>query len=336
MNVLSAIYGLAIAQRNGRYDECRTEIVRAGVPVISVGNISVGGTGKTPFVQYIVRELLALGRRPAVVSRGYGRKSRGEVVVSDGASVLVSVEQAGDELMLHAEHLPVPVIANADRAAGARTAEKLFAVDAIVLDDGFQHRRLYRDCDIVLVDEATLQRPVLLPIGRLREPMTSLRRAHVLCGVGGVRCEDIPGDCRTADALCIEAVTQVGELRCAFSQRKIELGKSEVIAVAGIARPSRFWTSLVDRGVAVAGQLAFGDHRKYSQRDVQRIISLCRARHCTTVATTEKDAVKLRGFRTEFDQAGLRLVVLPVLMDVVRGCEELRHKLSSLFEREKR
>ncbi len=333
MNVLSAIYGLAVARRNRRYDEHLATIARAGVPVISVGNISVGGTGKTPFVQFVVRELLALGYRPAVISRGYGRNSRGEVVVSDGASVLVSVEQAGDELMMHAEHLAVPVIANADRAAGARTAERLFGVDAIVLDDGFQHRRLHRDCDIVLVDEATLRHPVLLPAGRLREPLSSLGRADIICGVGGVQCADISAVCPAASALCVEAVTRAGELRCAFSREIAQLSTKDVVAVAGIARPSRFFTSLSEQHIVVAGQLVFGDHHKYNRRDVQRMAGMCRKHNCTTVATTEKDAVKLRGFREVFDSAGIRLVVLPVELHIVRGYQQLRHTFSTLFER---
>lgn len=334
MNILSALYGYAVAQRNKRYDTGAAEIQRVAVPVISVGNISAGGTGKTPFVQCLVRMLLSMGRRPAIVSRGYGRKSKGEVVVSNGTSVLVSVDEAGDELMLHAEALPVPVIAHADRAAGARTAVQLFAADVVVLDDGFQHRRLYRDCDIVLVDSATLRRPVLLPVGRLREPLASLGRADVVCGTGGVGCADIPRVYLSATALCVEARAYSGAMRSVFAAGGEP--PSRVVAVSGIAHPARFFSSLAEAGVDTAAQLVFGDHYSYGTGDVRRVVAAGVEHNCKAVVTTEKDAVKLRRFRSEFEGAGVQLWALPLEMRIERGEEELRHKLVVLLEAKKR
>lgn len=331
MNVLSAVYGWVVARKNKRFDEGRAECIRVPVPVVSVGNISVGGTGKTPFVQLVVRELLALGKRPAIVSRGYGRASRGEVVVSDGATVFVSARDAGDEVLLHAESLPVPVVANADRAAGARTAIEKLGADVIVLDDGFQHRRLARDCDIVLIDPATVAHPVLLPLGRLREPMTALQRADIVCCVGGVHCGDIPALERVA---CIEARAVVGELQQVESRRIVsadELGTS-VLAVSGIAKPERFRQSLESIGITPKAVVAYADHYTYEEKDVRTIVQRCAQEQCTAVVTTEKDAVKLRVFASLLHRAGILLVALPIATEITTGYRTLQEKLQHLFD----
>lgn len=336
MNVLSGLYGWVVGRRNRRFDEGRMTGVRVSVPVISVGNLSVGGTGKTPFVHYVVRELLGLGKRAAVVSRGYGRKSHGQVIVSDGSRVLASVQEAGDEVLLHAETLPVPVIADADRVAGAQAAIKHFQVDAIVLDDGFQHRRLARDCDIVLLDRPTLDRPVLLPVGRLREPLSALTRAHVLCGVGGVSQADIPEVyCRTA--LCIEARTVAGVMTDVQSHETVEPEHVGVpLVVSGIARPERFYASLAERGFSTEQRLSFADHYEYRIRDVETMLRLCHLHGCTSIVTTGKDAVKLRDFIPEFEKQGVRMLVLPIETVLATGHEQFQQVLATLFTVENR
>lgn len=329
MRILSAVYGWVVARKNKRFDEGRAECIRVSVPVVSIGNLSVGGTGKTPFVQFIVRELQALGKRPAVVSRGYGRASRGEVIVSDGSTVFASAREAGDEVLLHAEALGVPVVANADKAAGARTAIERLGATVVVVDDGFQHRRLARDCDIVLIDPATIAKPVLLPVGRLREPLSALQRADVVCCVGGVQCSDIP---RVDNTACIEARTAVGTLRDMATGESIttqQLGA--VLAVSGIARPERFWQSLESVGVQPLGTAVYGDHHAYTENDARAIAQKCRQKQCTTIVTTEKDAVKLRAFMEVFQQAGIRIVLLPIFMVVTAGYDVLQEKLKNLL-----
>lgn len=306
------------------------------VPVVSVGNISVGGTGKTPFVHEVVRELLALGRRPAVVSRGYGRRSSGQVVVSDGSRILATVQEAGDEVLLHAETLRIPVIADADRVAGAQTAIARFDVNVIVLDDGFQHRRLVRDCDIVLLDRATLDRPVLLPVGRLREPLSSLLRADVLCGVGGVACSDIPGVYRRT-AVCVEARTVAATLSDVRTHVPVTPEQAGTpLVVSGIARPERLYASLAEQGISAGHRIAFADHYRYRNKDADTLLRLCRARGCTSIVTTEKDAVKLREYASVFEEAGVRLLALPVAMHLTAGREQFQQILASLFDMENR
>jgi tetraacyldisaccharide 4'-kinase len=331
MNILSGLYGWAVSRRNRQFDEGRMRGERVSVPVISVGNLSVGGTGKTPFVHLVVRELLALGKRAAVVSRGYGRKSHGLVIVSDGNRILASVQEAGDEVLLHAETLPVPVIADADRVAGARAAIKNFHVDAIVLDDGFQHRRLARDCDIVLLDKATLERPVLLPVGRLREPLSALARADVLCGVGGVTRADIPAPyCH--QSLCIEARTEPGTMTDVQTRESVlpeQIGTP--LVVSGIARPERFYTSLAERGCSAERRISFADHYRYRIRDIETLLRLCHQYGCTSIVTTGKDAVKLRDFMPELEKQGVRMLVLPIETVLAAGYEQFQQVLASLF-----
>lgn len=330
MNWLSAVYGSVVARRNKRFDDGRAECIRVSVPVVSVGNVSVGGTGKTPFVQLVVRELVALGKHPAVVSRGYGRSTRGEVVVSDGSTVLASARDAGDEVLLHAETLSVPVVANADKAAGARTAIERLGADVIVVDDGFQHRRLARDCDIVLIDRATIERPVLLPVGRLREPLHALHRADIVCCVGGVLCRDIP--VALENAVCMEARIAHGTLQQVGMHQEVAVETMRtVMAVSGIAHPERFRASLAEVGVMPQAFVAYADHYTYREKDVEAIVQRCGRERCTAVVTTEKDAVKLRSFLPLFHRAGLRLIVLPIVMAVTAGHSTLREKLQHLF-----
>src|SRR5204863_7627471 len=161
-------------------------------PVIAVGNITVGGTGKTPAVELVVRTVLDLGHRPGVLSRGYGRRSKGVQVVADAASIRLDAEEAGDEPFLLARRLPgVPVVVGSNRYDSARLAVQRFGVTAVVLDDAFQHRTLKKDLEIVM---ARARNPwgngALLPAGPLREPLAALRRAHLVVATGAQRPEE--------------------------------------------------------------------------------------------------------------------------------------------------
>jgi len=182
-SLLSLPYGGAVRARNRLFDSGFLEQQRIGCPVISVGNLTVGGTGKTPMVILLAGMLKDRGLRPAVLSRGYGGKNRADVlVVSDGMRVLAGPDEAGDEPVLIARRLgDVPVLAGPKRVITGRHALEHFSVDAILLDDGFQHRYLHRDLDIVLLDSRQpLGNGFLLPRGPLREPPSALARAGVI------------------------------------------------------------------------------------------------------------------------------------------------------------
>lgn len=285
---LAVLYGLAIARRNRRYD--RGEGVgRAGVPVISVGNLAVGGTGKTPTTAWLARHLSTRGRRPAIVTRGYGGNAGvGPLDVSRGSGPIVDATRAGDEPVLLASLTAAIVVAGSDRTAGARRAVALGA-DVVLLDDGFQHRRLARDLDLVLLDAA---RPFgngfLLPAGPLREPPASLARAGLvlLTRWGG---EPIP-----AGIGC--PVVRARHRGAGFrdvSGREVA-PPSRALAFAGIAAPDGFFDSLRASGVELAGTRAFRDHHPYRDAELNALADGARAAGAAIV-TTMKDLARIGG-----------------------------------------
>jgi tetraacyldisaccharide 4'-kinase len=270
-------------------------------PVVSLGNLTVGGTGKTPAVELAVRTLAEQGHRPAVVSRGYGRKSRGIHIVADVASIRLEPEEAGDEPFLLARRLPgVPVVVGADRWAAARVAIETCGATAIVLDDGFQQRTLATSLDVVM---ARAVRPWgngrLLPAGPLREPFSALARADLLVaiGIGSVGREEVaPAAARWAPQAPI--VTATLEPVGCWEARRMEpvaltrLAGARVVPFAGIASPAAFAATL--RALDVRGDLVvFPDHHWYSAQDIRDLER--RAGDADALVTTEKDWVRLHG-----------------------------------------
>jgi tetraacyldisaccharide 4'-kinase len=278
--------------------------------VISVGNLVVGGSGKTPVVAAIARLLLAMGERPAILSRGYARRkgSDGVVVVSDGASVLVDVAASGDEPQMLARALPdVAVLVAADRYLAGRLAEQCFGATVMVLDDAFQHLQLDRTVDLLVVSLEDFGEQVL-PSGRLREPLTAARRADAVLVHGGPdEAQQIAGTLGVPASFTV--TNQYGAIRSIAGPMGTP-SDSRVVAFAGIARPGRFFAALRDRGYDVAGELTFRDHHWFTGADVARIAAAARAARANLVVTTEKDAVRLEGGVP--DGAELQWAVLPM------------------------
>lgn len=272
MNPFSAIFGMVARLRNSFYDRGILKSRSLTRPVISIGNLSVGGSGKTPFVILLGRLLKERGIEFDVLSRGYGRASK-EIAIVDANG---SAEQFGDEPLLITCRLGVPVVVGADRyRAGLLAEEKLSDSRLHLLDDGFQHRRLHRDFDIVLISDEDL-RDTLLPIGRLREPFSSLRRADAVV---------------LADASSIAAPTQtVWRVR-----RNISFSGSmnRVVAFCGIARPEQFFRGLRKLGMDLADTVAFPDHHRYTQSDIDRLLQVQARTGATGFAATEKDEINL-------------------------------------------
>ena len=275
--------------------------------VVSIGNLTVGGTGKTPAVEVAVQSLASLGHRPAVVSRGYGRSTRGVQVVADAASIRLDPEESGDEPFLLARRLPgIPVVVGSNRHDAALVAIERFGVTAIVLDDGFQHRTLKKDLEIVM---ARAHRPWgnghLLPAGPLREPLGALARADLIVATGALELGDarevvdaveehaprVPVVTATlAPAECWEA----GRMRAV---RITELAGKRLAAFAGIAAPSAFAETLRASGVMVEEMSAFADHHWYSPDDLARLDTRAAELAVEALITTEKDWVRLRRLR---------------------------------------
>jgi tetraacyldisaccharide 4'-kinase len=288
-------------------------------PVISIGNLAFGGRGKTPLVAAVARLLQAAGERPAILSRGYGRRRAedGAVIVSDGTHVLADVDRAGDEPLLLARSVPGAVVVVCDqRAVAGALAERVCGATVHVLDDGFQHRALARDLDLVLVSPRDVaDRSV--PLGRLREPLSALARADAIV------VDDDPAPRSDLDAEA-PAVDAAGRGRGDRAPLPLPAGSPAavfrlvralgapvplepdrawpgvdpgVVAVAGIASPSRFVRALEGRGVRVAYALEYRDHHRYTARDLAHIARAAARAGVPAVVTTAKDAVRLLPLR---------------------------------------
>ncbi len=285
---LSAIYGAAMALRNGLYDAGWLPRARVPARVISIGNLTVGGTGKTPAALWLAERLAARGRRVGIVARGYRKRQPGVVIVGTDGTPLVSAEEGGDEAVMLARRFAGPVVTGERRAEAALVACTQLGLDTIVLDDGFQHRALQRDADLVLLsDDPAAGR--LLPAGSRREAVAALGRARAVLAVGdGVppSAPDIPRfTARLAATAVVRAVAdgwRVLPLSC--------LEGTTVVAVSGVARPERF-TALLERcGARVRRHIVFPDHYAYASVDVAALIA---ASAEGMLVTTEKDLVKL-------------------------------------------
>ena len=310
MNPLSSIYGAAVAGRNALYDRRFLAQRRLEGPVISIGNLSVGGTGKTPFTILLGQMLLARGLQVDVLSRGYGRKTRGVVRVEPGGSA----RDFGDEPLLIARRLGIPVVLGEDRFAAGEFAEKTYGPAFHLLDDGFQHRALARDFDIVLVtpDDA---RDRLLPSGRLREPLASLRRADAIVLTSGASPEAFP----------VEG-PMVWRARRGIAAPAIPAGP---VAFCGIARPKSFFLQLRAAGIEPAAEAVFRDHHAYTEADIRDLLELRRQSEGQGFVTTEKDAINLGGYLSALQP----LAVVPVTMDLVASTNALDSMLRMIDDR---
>jgi tetraacyldisaccharide 4'-kinase len=323
MNPLSAIFGAGVALRNALYDRSVLKARKLVRPVVSVGNLSVGGSGKTPFVIALGQLLQQRGIAFDVLSRGYGR-SVGDIMIVDAAG---SPEQFGDEPLLIARKLQVPVVVGADRYRAGLLAEKEFASKLHLLDDGFQHRRLHRDFDIVLLPPADLS-ATLLPVGRLREPLSSLRRADAVVVTRG-ESEFIenaafvrgrPDSLETVEQVMNSEEQSETPLRVLSSEiwsvrRNLSFDETPAksLAFCGIARPAQFFAQLRSLGVKVADTASFADHHRYTASDIDRLLRLRESCGASDFITTEKDMINLGSLAHRL--APIRVARLRLLLD---------------------
>jgi len=285
MNPLTGLYGAATALRNTLFDRGVLSSRRLEQPVVSVGNLSVGGTGKTPFVIVLGELLQARGIRFDVLTRGYGRKTRGVLVVeSDGRAA-----DFGDEPLLIARRLGVPVIVGESRYEAGLVGEQKFQPQLHILDDGFQHRSLARDFDIVLMTERDFD-DKLLPSGRLREPLSSLQRADAIV---------LPRDFSMKNS-AIESFGRQGKPIWRM-QREIVVSTAlpAPIVLCGIARPQQFFAQIRAAGVNPAAEVEFRDHHAYDRNDIERLLAMRGKLGAGGFLATEKDAVNLGSFQAD-------------------------------------
>jgi tetraacyldisaccharide 4'-kinase len=308
LNPLSAIYGGVVRARNALYDRAIWRTRRLHGAVVSVGNLSAGGSGKTPFVRLLGELLKARAIKFDVLSRGYGRRSKGVRLV-DPAGL---PQEFGDEPLLIARQLQVPVIVGEDRWEAGRFAEGKFGPQLHLLDDGFQHRALARDFDIVLVtpQDATDK---LLPAGRLRERLHSLRRADAVVLASGASAESFPLEGKIVWRVRRGIVTKDVPLR--------------PVVFCGIARPQNFVLQLRTANIEPVAEAFYRDHHAYCEKDIRELLKLKRCSEAGGFVTTEKDAVNLGGFLSALEP----LAVVPVKMelsDADNAVDTMLHKIS--------
>jgi tetraacyldisaccharide 4'-kinase len=314
LNPLSAVYGAVVGARNGLYDRQWFRSRRLQGPVISVGNLSTGGSGKTPFVILLGELMKARGIRFDVLSRGYGRSTRGVLQV-DPAGL---PQDFGDEPLLIARRLQVPVVVGEDRYEAGRFAEARFGAQLHLLDDGFQHRGLARDFDIVLVtpDDA---RDRLLPAGRMRESLRSLQRTDAVVLSSGAA----PESFRLEGKTVWRAKRGLGTLSVPSEI------KARPVVFCGIARPQNFLLQLRAAGIDPAAEAFFGDHHAYTEKDIRDLLRLRQRSEGGGFVTTEKDAVNLGGYLA----ALAPLAVVPVKMELADAANAVDTMLRVIEER---
>jgi tetraacyldisaccharide 4'-kinase len=312
LNPLSAIYGGVVSVRNALYDRgvLRARSLEGGV--VSVGNVSAGGSGKTPLVMLLGELLKARGIKFDVLSRGYGRRSKGARLV-DPAGL---PQEFGDEPLLLARKLGAPVIVGEYRYEAGSFAESKFGPQLHLLDDGFQHRGLARDFDIVLVTPQDAK-DRLIPAGRLREPLSALRRADVVVLASGASAEAFPVEGKL-----------VWRVRRGIVPEHIP---PRPVVFCGIARPQNFVLQLRAANIEPVAEAFYRDHHAYSEKDVGELLTLKERSEAGGFVTTEKDAVNLGAYLS----ALAPLAVVPVKMELADAANAVGTMLQKIGERKR-
>lgn len=315
--MFSRLYGAVVKTRNRLYEKKFLKSFSLGVPVVSIGNMTVGGTGKTPLVALIAEILAAKGEKVAVLSRGYGRTNpKQRVLISDEKKILTETETAGDEPFELAQKLlgKAVVIADADRASAGNWAREEFGITAFVLDDAFQHRRVKRTIDIVTIDATNpFGNGKLLPFGILREPLKNLKRADAIV---------ITRTNLTSEILSLKAQIKEFNSTCPifttkneaanlvelkdfhenlsnFNNSKFEIQRQKVriLAFCALGNPDNFFDQLRRENFNVVATEKFSDHYFYTQNDVAKLEAQAGKQNAEILLTTAKDAVKLKNLK---------------------------------------
>lgn len=321
MKLLSIIYGFIVYIRNKLYDYNILKIKKIeNVEIICIGNVVVGGAGKTPAVQYFVNKYLKEGKNVGVLSRGYkGKRKKDPLLVRDNANIYANVIECGDEAYLHALNLKVPIVVSKNRYEGAKYLKENFNVEIIIMDDGFQHRKLYRNKDIVLIDATNpFGNFDYLPKGRLRESLHQLKRAHKI----------IISKSNYVNELDIKYIKNTLQKYVNTNTKKIELATFEkqyfyncfeeiipltsiknknVLIFSSIANPKIFYETIKELEPQKIEQISFEDHYVYSETDIKNIEN--KSKNYDYILTTEKDIVK---FKTKLNN----LLILKMGFDI--------------------
>jgi len=313
LNPLSAIYGQVTRFRRRWYEQRPARQRQLGVPVVSVGNLVVGGSGKTPVVAMLAELLRDNGYAPAVISRGYKRRDTTQAVaiVSDGAAVLAPVDVSGDEPQLLARRLTgVAVVVGADRYQAGLIARDRLGARVLILDDGFQHLRLGRTVDLVLMADADLAEQVL-PAGRLREPLDAAARADAVLVTGRAQAGSLASRVGVKQSFVVRVRFRPLQLVTPFGAAVAQQPR-RVVVVAAIARPERLVNAVRELGYAIEEQITFPDHHWFTEGEVENVQAIARRVSADAILTTEKDAVRLESMAA----GPIPMMFLPIDADI--------------------
>jgi tetraacyldisaccharide 4'-kinase len=333
----SFLYWIAIVLRNWFFDIGLLKIVKIDIPVISIGNISTGGVGKTPLVESII-ENLADRYRLAVVSRGYGRKSTGTVVVSNGKKVLASSEESGDEpFQIANKYSNTIMVVDEKRVRGAKKAKELGA-QVILLDDGFQHRYLHRDGNIVILTaQEILNGDYLLPAGNRREPLSALNRADIVLIS---RCDSLEEYYLTSQKLAWLKKPIVGmqirmqKLRDVNTNREISFDavkQKSALLFSGIGNSTSFEQVLAPVNFRIVGHMRFQDHHWYSDNEIERIKLEATTLRAEVIISTEKDISRLSEKIKRFEGLKIPLLEASIRQEFIAGEENLKQFFTKIL-----
>ncbi len=310
LSLLSNIFGYFVKRRNNKFDRGLIPIYKAKIPVISIGNLSAGGTGKTPFTMYLAKLLIDNGVQPAIISRGYKSNKTDGVIVCDNNSIIADSDSAGDEMIMLANNLHIPIVTHCKKYLAAQIVEKNFNVDCILVDDGFQHRFLHRDIDIVLIDNETINKPFLIPKGRLRETFSALKRADIVVINENIKDYSIL-DKYILNKLVVRNINKAVGFYSVENNSEFKIDKSiKITAFSGIAKNQNFNNSLAEYDVNISKHFCFSDHHKYCDSEINSIIDYSVKNKINTIITTEKDAVKMCKHLFKFKDNNLDLIYL--------------------------
>ena len=333
-------FGAVSVMRNRAFDRGLLGTHHVGAPVISVGNLVAGGTGKTPFVEYLIKHMSGRVPKLAMVSRGYGRRSRGVVVVSDGSGGVLGAAIGGDEPVQVARKFPgVAVVVGEDRVAAARVAVEDIGAGLVILDDGYQHRYLHRDCDILLLDaRRNIAREPMLPAGNRRELLCGIARADLVVFTrveslaAGVPWEDdVQQWVRGPRAFSQMATAEV--VRAADGQA-VELSPEQpIFAFSGIADHAGFVAAVRAAGIQVVGERAFADHHRYTRADLESLSHACGRSGAAALLTTEKDMMRLMDDDPGGALGGRPLYFVRIELTILKGEGEILETLNRTLRR---
>lgn len=323
---LIPFYAFIIGIRNWLFNNNVFKAESVHAKIISVGNISVGGTGKTPLVIALINLLKKKGIKVGVLSRGYGRNTSGYLLVSDGENILAQVNDCGDEIYITAMECKTPAAVSENRVNGAGRFIKDTCVDVIVLDDAYQHRWIKRDVNLLIFEqrfftENDFFKNNLLPTGMMREPLSSIGRADaVIINRKFTPKEEIPEkykkyiEHKKIFTACYKAIGFV-DVKKDERYGLEEFKGQKSLVVSGVANPFSFINVLKQTSVDTSNQILFRDHKNYSNKEVQEIRKKFYSTNSHSVVTTEKDAVKLTKYSKELDDIDIFFLKIELRMD---------------------